>query len=73
MVDISHKLDEIERLVTDGHYFAINRARQYGKTTTLTHLEKRLSEGGVYICAGISFEGVNTIVVGLSRHKFKFS
>ena len=34
MADISAKLDEIEKLVDDEHYFTINRARQYGKTTT---------------------------------------
>ena len=56
MVDISGKLDEIEKLVDEEHYFTINRARQYGKTTTLYHLEKRLEEKGDYICASISFE-----------------
>ena len=35
MVDISQKVREIERLVDAGKYFTINRARQYGKTTTL--------------------------------------
>ena len=33
MVDISAKLDEIEKLVDGRHYFTINRARQYGKTS----------------------------------------
>ena len=35
MVDISQKIDKIIKLVNDGCYFTINRARQYGKTTTL--------------------------------------
>ena len=61
MVDISAKLNAIEKLVEDENYFTINRARQYGKTTTLVYLEKKLAEKGGYICAGISFEdaGIN--------------
>ena len=59
MVDISGKLDEIEKLIEAEHYFTINRARQYGKTTTLFHLEKRLEASGDYICASISFEDVS--------------
>ena len=58
MVDISAKLDEIEKLVDGRHYFTINRARQYGKTTTLFHLAKRLAGRDDYICARISFENV---------------
>ena len=49
MVDISAKLDEIEKLVEGRRYFTINRARQYGKTTTLFHLAKRLEKRGEYI------------------------
>ena len=56
MVDISAKLDEFEKLVKGKRYFTINRARQYGKTTTLFHLAKRLEKRGDYICARISFE-----------------
>ena len=61
MVDISGKLDKIEKLVEAEHYFTINRARQYGKTTTLFHLAKRLEQRGDYICASITFEdaGIN--------------
>jgi hypothetical protein len=35
-------------------YFTINRGRQYGKTTTLGRLKKRLPDE--YICASISFQ-----------------
>ncbi len=35
MVDISGRVEEIAHLVDKGEYFTINRARQYGKTTTL--------------------------------------
>ncbi len=42
MVNINNKLKEIVRLVQDEKYFVINRPRQYGKTTTLSELEKIL-------------------------------
>ena len=35
MVDISGKIAQIKKLVDSRSYFTINRARQYGKTTTL--------------------------------------
>lgn len=38
MVDLTGRLCEIKEMVDDGKYFTINRARQYGKTTTLTAL-----------------------------------
>ena len=34
MVDIGDKLEKIKAMVDYGDYFTINRARQYGKTTT---------------------------------------
>lgn len=43
MVDISKKIDEIEKFVDEEFYFVINRPRQFGKTTTLNELYKRLS------------------------------
>ena len=43
MVDISNKIDEIEKLVSQEFYFVINRPRQFGKTTTLNELYKRLN------------------------------
>ena len=39
MVDLSERIREIKQLVDDGKYFIINRARQYGKTTTLVTLK----------------------------------
>ena len=56
MVDISGKLAQIRELIDDEHYFTINRARQYGKTTTLLALERALN--GEYVVASISFEGL---------------
>ena len=41
-------LQEIKALVDDGKYFTINKARQYGKTTTLIAL-KRLLESEYYV------------------------
>ena len=38
MVNIDSRLKKIKELIDKGEYFAINRARQYGKTTTLRGL-----------------------------------
>ncbi len=38
MVNLDTKLEEIKKLVDRGAYFTMNRARQYGKTTTLNAL-----------------------------------
>lgn len=54
MVNIDDKLDQIEALVNDGLYFTINRARQYGKTTTMDMLFNRLADK--YVVYQISFE-----------------
>jgi len=56
MVDIGDKLAQIKKMVDYGDYFTINRARQYGKTTTLLMLAKMLKNE--YIVASISFEGL---------------
>ena len=44
MVDLSSRLSEIKAMVDQGLYFTINRARQYGKTTTLSALRSFLSD-----------------------------
>ena len=56
MVDISERVKEIKKLVDDGKYFAINRARQYGKTTTLSALTAVLVDS--YVVISTSFEGI---------------
>lgn len=38
MVDLKERLIKIKEMVDRGDYFTINRARQYGKTTTLREL-----------------------------------
>ena len=56
MVNIDSKLAEIKELVDEKQYFVINRARQYGKTTTLNLLVKYLADQ--YTVFFISFEGL---------------
>ena len=58
MVDISERVREIEKMVDDGEYFVINRARQYGKTTTLRSLRQLLRDK--YIVLSLSFEGISS-------------
>ncbi|MCL1864036.1 MAG: AAA-like domain-containing protein [Defluviitaleaceae bacterium] len=54
MVDISGKIKQIRELVERRCYFTINRARQYGKTTTLNELVKALADE--YIVISICFQ-----------------
>lgn len=54
MVDISERIRQIKSMVDDGDYFCINRARQYGKTTTLVELEKLLQM--FYIVIDLDFQ-----------------
>ncbi|MBO5799430.1 MAG: hypothetical protein J6R41_05300, partial [Paludibacteraceae bacterium] len=60
MVDMSRKLAQIEEYIEEGSYFTINRARQFGKTTTLKALFRNLSEQ--YVVISISFEGVGNLL-----------
>ena len=62
MVDLSERVEEIKKLVDAGKYFTINRARQYGKTTTLTALKNRLS---------VEYETVNLDFQGLGDASFR--
>ncbi len=56
MVDLSERVREIKKLIDAGKYFTINRARQYGKTTTLSALEKCLSSE--YDVISIDFQDI---------------
>lgn len=58
MVDISNKLSKIESMVERGSYFTINRARQFGKTTTIDALNSHLANR--FVVAQISLEGFET-------------
>jgi inhibitor of KinA sporulation pathway (predicted exonuclease) len=57
MVDITDKLIKIRALIDHGKYFTINRARQYGKTTTLELLRNTLKD--TYLVIKISFENTS--------------
>lgn len=54
MVNISDKLAQIKSMVDAGQYFTINRARQYGKTTTLRQLREYLKEE--YLVISLDFQ-----------------
>lgn len=57
MVSLDARLEKIKVLIDAGEYFAINRSRQSGKTTTLYLLERLLSEQD-YTVFSLSFEGL---------------
>ena len=58
MVDLSSRLDEVRRMVDNGDYFVINRARQYGKTTILRALSVCLQD--MYRVIFIDFQRMST-------------
>ena len=55
MVDTTEKMQQIEKLIAQGNYFTINRARQYGKTTMMYSLCRKLKTE--YLVLNLSFEG----------------
>ena len=60
MVDTEKRFKAIENLIDRGDYFTINRARQYGKTTILRMIWRKLSDK--YLIIDTSFEGVGDTV-----------
>lgn len=56
MVDTAKRFEAIENLIDKGKYFTINRARQFGKTTMLQMIRRRLSDK--YLIIKTSFEGL---------------
>ena len=58
MVDINKRLGKIKRLVDRNKYFVINRARQFGKTTTLMALTQYLQED--YITVFLDFQKMSS-------------
>ncbi len=54
MVDLKPRMGKIKQLIDRGAYFTINRARQYGKTTTLSAIKSYLQEE--YLVVGIDFQ-----------------
>ena len=62
MADVSTKFDVAINLAKKGKYFAINRPRQYGKTTMLYMLSDVLRQSGDYIVFNTSFEGIGDAI-----------
>ncbi len=60
MVDTEKRFKAVENLIDRGNYFTINRARQYGKTTILRMIWRKLSDK--YLIIDTSFEGVGDTV-----------
>lgn len=58
MVNLDSRLQEIRCLVERGDYFTINRARQYGKTTTLRALSQYLQKD--FVVLPLSFQRMST-------------
>ena len=56
MVDTEQRFRAVEKMIDYGDYFTINRARQYGKTTMLNMIWRRLHDK--YVIIDTSFEGV---------------
>lgn len=56
MVDTAKRFEAVENMIDAGEYFTINRARQYGKTTMLQMIRRRLSDK--YLIIKTSFEGI---------------
>ena len=66
MVDLTDRVREIRKLVDAGKYFTINRARQYGKTTTLYALRKTLADD--YTVISLDFQGVGDAAASAGTH-----
>ena len=56
MVETEKRFKAVESMIDAGDYFTINRARQYGKTTLLQTIRRRLSDK--YLILKTSFEGL---------------
>ncbi len=54
MVNPEKRLEQIHKMIDDGAYFTVNRARQYGKTTTLAALGRKLQEE--YLVVSLDFQ-----------------
>lgn len=54
MVDLADRLVQIKKMIDEGAYFTIRRARQYGKTTLLHALESYLKTD--YLVINIDFQ-----------------
>lgn len=57
MVSTDNRVEQMKKMIEEGKYFTINRARQYGKTTTLHRLVENIKDD--YLVFSISFEGIS--------------
>lgn len=79
MVDLSERLREIRKMIDAGEYFAINRARQYGKTTTLKALKRFVENDYLVIRMDFqrlgyaSFETEQMFVKSFSKELLKYT
>ena len=60
MADISAKFKIVLEMIEYGDYFAINRPRQYGKTTMLETINRALGKSEDWLVFNISFEGIDS-------------
>ncbi|MCD8104865.1 MAG: hypothetical protein LUF35_07685 [Lachnospiraceae bacterium] len=73
MVDLTGRLKKFKELVDRGDYFTINRARQYGKTTTLLALADYLKDDYLVIrldfqrLSDASFADESSFIFALSK------
>lgn len=58
MADPSERVRQIQKMVDAGDYFTVNRARQYGKTTTLAALAKTLEKD--YFVVSLDFQALGS-------------
>ena len=58
MVDLRQRLEEIRRMIENGQYFTINKARQYGKTTLLRALAGFLQKD--YVVISLDFQNIES-------------
>lgn len=58
MVNIENKVNKVLPLIEEGLYFVISRPRQYGKTTLLSFLYRKLRKSDQYLLIKTSFEGM---------------
>lgn len=73
MVDLRSRLEKMKRMIDQGAYFVINRARQYGKTTILNAMQSYLQNEYVVVSLDFqflsqaNFENEGTFVRAFSR------
>ncbi len=79
MVDLHSRLETIKGMIDEGQYFTINRARQYGKTTTLRALTRFLHDDyfvvnlDFQVMGHANFESENTFVAALSDELLEYA